>query len=57
MARRLALLNEEELEAFEEEIKINPSGHPGRDGWLNEEWLYQKSDQDPLLLLILQLLS
>lgn len=57
VARRLALLNEEELEAFEEEIKINPSGHPGRDGWLNEEWLYQKSDQDPLLLLILQLLS
>ncbi|MBX3169387.1 MAG: hypothetical protein KF760_18450 [Candidatus Eremiobacteraeota bacterium] len=57
VARRLAILSEEELEAFQEEININPSGHPSREGWLNEEWLYQKSDQDPLLLLILQLLS
>lgn len=57
VARRLAILSEEELEAFQQEININPSGHPARDGWLNEEWLYQKSDQDPLLLLILQLLS
>jgi len=57
VARRLAILSEEELEAFQAEININPSGHPGREGWLNEEWLYQKSDQDPLLLLILQLIS
>lgn len=57
VARRLAILSEEELAAFQEEIHINPSGHPSREGWLDEEWLYQKSDQDPLLLLILQLLS
>ncbi len=57
VARRLAILSEEELAAFQEEIHINPAGHPSREGWLDEEWLYQKSDQDPLLLLILQLLS
>lgn len=57
VARRLAILSEAELEAFSEQIHINPSDQPGRPGWLDEEWLYQKSDEDPLLLLILQLLS
>ena len=57
VARRLAILSEEELEAFQAEININPSDQPGRSGWLDEKWLYEKSDQDPLLLLILQLLS
>lgn len=57
VARRLAILSEEELDAFEQSIHINPSGLPPREGWLNEEWLYEKADEDPLLLHILQLLS
>lgn len=57
VARRLAILSEEELEAFHQEININPSGMPSREGWLDEDWLYQKSDEDPLLLHLLQLLS
>lgn len=57
VARRLAILSDAELEAFEEQIHINPAGQPPRPGWLDEEWLYQKSEEDPLLLLILQLLS
>lgn len=57
VARRLAILSEEELEAFHQQININPSGMPSREGWLDEDWLYQKSDEDPLLLHILQLLT
>lgn len=57
VARRLAILSDEELDAFEQSIHINPSGLPAREGWFNEEWLYEKADEDPLLLHILQLLS
>ncbi|MBS2035915.1 hypothetical protein JST97_13080 [bacterium] len=57
VALRLAILSEEELESFEHSIQINPAGLPPRKGWLNEEWLYEKADEDPLLLHILGLLS
>jgi hypothetical protein len=57
VARRLAILSEEELDAFHQQIQINPSGLPSRQGWLDEDWLYQQAEEDPLLLHILQLLS
>jgi hypothetical protein len=57
VARRLAILSEEELDTFEQSIHINPSGLPPREGWLNEERLYEKADEDPLLLHILALLD
>ncbi|MFN8609107.1 MAG: hypothetical protein U0931_16345 [Vulcanimicrobiota bacterium] len=57
VARRLAILTEEQLAAFDHALLINPAGLPPREGWLNEEFLYQQADEDPLLLLILELLS
>ena len=57
VARRLAILSDEELDAFHQQVQINPSGLPSRPGWLDEDWLYQQSEEDPLLLHILQLLS